>query len=173
MSQETVYIYTDASFSQAHKIAIIGHFFLFDNEKLELSKRANIPFFLEQISETNNIRAEIRSALVAIQMAPADLKVVLYTDCESICKLLSRRGNLEKTNFMSQRHSTPLNNTDLYKEFFKIMDSIQPELIWVKGHCRDRGINSIQNNFSYLDQKVRKQLRKVVSEITPSQNEGI
>lgn len=163
MALETVYIYTDASFNQRHKIAIIGHFYLFENENNKFHQQLSTPVFLEQIQETSNIRAEIRSSLNAIKKAPKALEFVLYTDCESLCNLPSRRENLEKTNFMSRKKSIPLNNADLYKEFFKVMDSVQLKLIWVKGHSPNRNNNPIESHFSVLDKKVRKQLREVIS----------
>ncbi len=142
-------IYTDASFSKTHGLAVIGYMI---SDKLTI----------REIKESNNIRAEIRGVIAslsaALSAAPKSASVTLYTDCQTVAGLISRRDKLEKTNFISQAKQTPLANADLYKEFYKIYDQLHPEIIWVKGHTSSKD-TKIKKNFSTVDKEVRKALR--------------
>lgn len=164
MNTDTVYIFTDASFDPKNKVAIIGHFFLFDSEFVLSAGNSDELIVFEKIEEKNNIRAELRSALVAINRAPKAAKVVVYTDCEAICNLPNRREKLENTKFIGQSKLTRLKNADLYEEFFDLIDSLDPEFVWVKGHSKRNTRELIQKNFAWLDRRVRKELRKVNSD---------
>ncbi|MES2769898.1 MAG: RNase H family protein [Bdellovibrionota bacterium] len=138
-------IYTDASFSKTHGLAVIGYMI---SDKLTIL----------EIKESNNIRAEIRGVITALSAAPKSASVTLYTDCQTVAGLIGRRDKLEKTNFISQAKQTPLANADLYKEFYKIYDQLHPEIIWVKGHTSSKD-TKIKKNFSTVDKEVRKALR--------------
>ena len=141
-------IYTDASFSKTHGLAVIGYMI---SDKLTIL----------EIKESNNIRAEIRGVITALNAAPKSASVTLYTDCQTVTELIGRRDKLEKTNFISQTKQTPLANADLYKEFYKIYDQLHPEIIWVKGHTSSKD-TKIKKNFSTVDKEVRKALRLAI-----------
>lgn len=149
-----VYIYTDASFSKNHSLGVIGYMIFGENEP-------QVPLTILEIKESNNIRAEIRGAILALGAAPKSSHVTLYTDCQTVTGLLDRREKLEKTNFISGAKGTPLANADLYKEFYKIYDQIRPNIIWVKGHTSNKD-SIIKKNFSLVDKAVRRALREAI-----------
>ena len=120
---------------------------------------AEIELNLVIASEINNIRAEIKATLMALKACPKNRNVVLYTDCQTTCGLISRRTKLEQTNFISQSKQQPLANADLYQEFYLLFDQIKPEIHWIKGHSPDKNMNHIQKIFSHLDKATRKKLR--------------
>ena len=165
----TIYLYTDASFSQSRKLAIIGYGIFQskeDHDKYPLSEKV---IHSLQIKESNNIRAEVQGALWALQRCLADFqpekKIILYTDCQTTCKLPARRKKLEALNFMSQSKHKTLANADLYQEFYKIYDILKPEVIWVKGHTPSKNQTMLQKNFAFLDSELRNVLRAVVKKV--------
>lgn len=162
---DTVYIYTDASFSKDHGIAIIGSVLFLSTEehdKFLLSELSESKISILEIKETNNIRAELRSAIHALQACSKANRVLLYCDCQTICDLPRRRKKLEQTSYISQSKNRPLVNEDLYREFYLIYDHIKPEINWIKGHSSGQNLDKIQKNFSHLDRAVRRNLRKAI-----------
>jgi ribonuclease HI len=160
--ENTIYIYTDASFSKPHNLAVIGYAIFDSTRQHETVPISDIQINIFKIEEKNNIRAEISGALVALKASPKNKKIVLYSDCQTTCGLLSRREKLESTDFISQSKGEALANADLYKEFYKLYDLTEPELHWVKGHSKNK-LTRVEKNFSYLDKEVRSFLRKTIS----------
>jgi ribonuclease HI len=157
-----IYIYTDASFSKSHEVAVIGYAIFNSTEEHESVPLAKLKLNISQIQENNNIRAEITGALMALRSCPKNKMVFLYSDCQTTCNLLSRREKLERTNYISQSKNQILANADLYQEFYRLYDLIRPEIQWVKGHSKNK-LTQIEKNFSHLDKEVRKYLRKTIS----------
>ncbi len=163
---QQVFIYADASYSKRAQLAVLG-FLIFKSHKEheELTATHQSPFLFE-MPESNNIRAELRGVLWALQSCLPDIKdsqTILYTDCQAISGLLNRRAHLEATQFISQSTKKPLSNMDLYKEFYKIYDLLQPQVIWVRGHTSQSSASKVESNFAVLDKAVRKRLRQKVA----------
>ena len=98
MKNDSIFIYCDASFSKIYQIAIIGSL-LFKNNKEHLHLSTEAQTKLIQIREINNIRAEIKGVILALQSCQNEKHVVLYTDCQTLSQLIRRRPHLEKTNY--------------------------------------------------------------------------
>lgn len=159
---DTFYIYTDASFSKEHGIAVIGYTSFVNSREHETTLASEKSVFLSEIKESNNIRAEIQAVLAAIDSCAVGSSIVLFTDCMGIKNLSSRRRKLESQNFISRTKNKKLTNADLYQRFFSLCDSHNLDLRWVKGHSSDTS-SRVQKNFSFLDKQVRRFLRKRVS----------
>ena len=159
------HLYTDASFNRESQIAVSGYL-LFKNSQ-DHDAGINDQSIIQTVSfqETTNIRAEIRGMLNALvkleefQAKDPKGEIKIYTDCQTITHLLSRRKNLEASGFISNRKQEVLPNADLYKKFFTLYDQVNPEIMWVKGHSAYQGNNLIRENFRYIDKLVRKKLR--------------
>ncbi len=151
-----IFVFADASFSKQFGIAVIGHVSTdtFDGEFL----KTDIVF--KSISETNNIRSELKAAIFALESCPPKRKIVLYSDCHAVCDLPSRREHLEKTNFISGAKNEELGNADLYRELIILLDRLSPELVWIKGHSSKKE-TSAERSFALLDKEVRKELRRI------------
>ena len=117
------------------------------------------------ISEKNNIRSEIRAAIMGLKSCHKKSNVVLYSDCHAVTKLPQRREKLERQKFISHSNGLILNNADLYQEFYSISDQLKIEIHWVKGHSSNKNADRVQKNFSNLDKQVRKKLRSQISEL--------
>ncbi len=148
---QQLFIYVDASYSREAQLAVLGFF-----------TTEQSPVFLE-VTETNNIRAELRGVIWALESCLKEqgaIQVVLYTDCQTVSGLLQRRARLEASQFLSKSKNKPLANMDLYKEFYKIYDLIQPKVVWVRGHTSRSMASQVEKNFSTLDKMVRQRLRQ-------------
>ncbi len=156
-----IYIYSDASFDKESQQAIIG-FALFQSElEHNTVSLTDLNPTLIQISESNNIRAELRSAIASLKSCVKTGHVTLITDCQTISDLPDRRQKLEQNNFISHSKQTFLNNKDLYQQFYQVFDQLQPKLVRVKGHTKAGIQTQIDKNFSQLDKLVRHRLRKI------------
>ncbi len=87
--------------------------------------------------------------------------VTLYTDCQAAKNLLARRSKLEARNYESRRGGGPLEHAGLYRRFFKLLDAIRPQIIWIEGHTRRRQRGAIQEIFAVVDRAVRERLRGI------------
>ena len=163
METTNYHIYTDASFSKNNLTAVTG-FILFESDDSH-RKEESQPIQTKTFKERNNIRAELEGVIFALEEVTKKKggQKNLYTDCESIAKLLQRRERLESSAFLSKKTKKPLNNADLYKRFFALCDRINPKVIWVKGHSRFKDRDLVRRNFSRVDKAVRKILRETVN----------
>lgn len=165
------FIYTDASFNKNFQTGVAG-FFIFNStaeHEKGLDSIASIPTIT--FTEKNNIRAEIRGALYALEffekkIEEKDFSLTLYTDCQTISHLLERREKLESTHYISKQKKAVLANADIYKAFFLIYDRLRPEIVWVKGHVSSENQTAIQKNFSFIDKAVREKLRSLILQPT-------
>lgn len=169
-SSSEIYLYTDASFSKAHTLAV-GGWILFKTRAEHEGREP--PAFKRTLSfeERNNIRAEVRAASQALayieETRPkeewANAEVHLYSDCQTVTELPKRREKLERTNFISGRTGKALANKDLYLEFFRLFDLISPIIHWLPGHSPKSTQSLEQHHFSFLDKLVRKKLRENIN----------
>lgn len=107
---------------------------------------------------TSSTRLELQTVLYALTRAPAADKVTIFTDSQNIIGLPARRKKLEAQAFCS-RQGKPLNNSDLYRSFFSLLDKQSCELIKVKGHSRASGKTMIEQIFALVDQAARRGCR--------------
>ena len=167
MSSDSIFIYTDASYDKSTQVAVSG-FLIVRGEALHQGPFSEMEIAQEivihRFQEMNNIRAEIRGALLALDAvkdeSPRPVQIFLYTDCQTICKLLGRRKNLESKNYISHAKNKMIANADLYKLFYSIFDDLTPIIHWIPGHSQARTQGSIEKRFSVLDRRVRRELRR-------------
>lgn len=165
MNFDTTFIYTDASYSKDHNIAVVGFFQLSGIDHHKLTVLSDIELHFEVISEKNNVRSEIRSAIMGLKSCNKKSNIVLYSDSHAVTKLHQRREKLERQKFISQSNGLILNNADLYQEFYSISDQFKIETRWIKGHSPNKKSDKNQGIFSSLDKQVRKKLRSKISEL--------
>jgi len=163
-SSNCLFLYSDASYSHQSLFGIAGYL-LFKNVEDHVENRISSAILKSsKIKETNNIRLELKAAIMALDAAwvESDTSTVveLFTDCQTISNLISRRAKLEASDFLSKKQGKTLHNADLYKHFFSIYDKLLPKITWVKGHSRKKEQNFIHRNFSMLDRFVRRELRE-------------
>ncbi|MEZ4743820.1 MAG: RNase H family protein [Bdellovibrionota bacterium] len=164
---KAIHLYTDASYDQNSKKGVAGVMvvkwreepFTFDSN-LASEAIINIKFF----ENTNCTSLEFEAiiwAMEALKELALETKIRIYTDCKSAVDLPRRRKHLENTQFISKRTGALLNNTSLYIKFFKLLDCLNPELVWVKGHKPAVERSLTDHLFNMVDKATRKALREV------------
>ena len=149
------HVYSDASFNPKTKSGVAG-FIITSNANASLEIKTEI------IKHTTCTRLELQGIIWALRYIDENLSaasITLYTDCKTACDLLRRRSKLECVDFSSGKTGEPLKNADVYKEYFKLLDKLKPELVWVKGHMPHKQRDHIQSTFAQLDKHVRQALR--------------
>lgn len=118
---------------------------------------------VKRFEQTSSTKLEIQTLLWALhEIKESNNKISVYTDSQNIISLLSRREKLEKNNFCSASGNV-LNNSELYQEFYKLIDTINCEFIKVAGHLKSNEKDYIDQLFTLVDRASRKALREYKS----------
>src|SRR4026208_1449487 len=99
----TLHLYTDASYSKETHKAVSGYLLFKTQQDHEAGINEESIIHTESFNETTNTRAEFKAMLSALEKIkeilaadPKDeTKIKIYTDCQAITHLLSRRTKLE------------------------------------------------------------------------------
>lgn len=130
---------------------------MFDQELSLESLRKNIK--VQRFEQTSSTKLELQTLLWALSDIQAlGCKVVVHTDSQNIIGLPGRRERLEKNEYRSKNNKL-LNNYELYKEFYRISDQIDFQLVKVRGHQATRHKDEIDRLFTLVDRASRNALR--------------
>lgn len=113
-----------------------------------------------RFEKTSSTKLELQTLLHAfgtISVSVKELKI--YSDSQNIISLLQRRERLEGNNFYSKGNRL-FNNTELYRNFFRMVDQLHCEFIKVKGHKKSNQKNEIERIFTLVDRASRNTVRK-------------
>lgn len=109
---------------------------------------------------TNSSRLELQTLLWALgKIGPRCGPLVVFTDSQTIAGLAARRRRLEANRFCSSAGKN-LSNSDLYREFYDVLDRMKFEIVKVKGHCRSSERNRESELFALVDKTAREALRR-------------
>jgi len=115
---------------------------------------------VKRFDNTSSTKLELQTLIWALdQIQGSTGKVIVYTDSQNIIGLLGRRNSLEQNNYRSGKNKL-LNNHKLYREFYKIMDQLDCELVKVKGHLSSIQKSDIDRLFTFVDRGSRKALKE-------------
>lgn len=113
-----------------------------------------------RFDDTSSVKLELQTLLWALsEIADFDGKIILYTDSQNIIGLHGRRKRLFNNDFMSKKNK-PINNSELYKQFFGLTDKLNIEIIKVEGHKKSGLKNEIDRLFTIVDRAARKAVRE-------------
>lgn len=163
LARPTYYLFTDASFDSASKLASCG-VLLLDKAAAFGEPASSKNVVTKFIKQTGCSGAEVCSAIYGLGII-SDLEVsrnpqvYLITDSTAVQGLVQRRPRLEKNNFLSRSSGKPLKNAEVYREFYQVYDQVRPEMILLKGHRPKHQRDPIEKQFAIVDQRVRKELR--------------
>lgn len=151
-------LFTDGSVDVQSKIGY-GAVLCISNDELfsqELKQRIQTKRF----ENTSSTKLELQTLIWALaELELGDQKIIIYTDSQNITQLLERRQRLEKSYFRSKSGEL-LNNYELYKEFFQMIDLLNCKIVKVKGHQPTKYKNEIEHVFTLVDKASRKALRQ-------------
>jgi ribonuclease HI len=171
-------IFTDAATSSKFKVAV-GVYLCLDSIYLDslstCSDEVLASNLFDQIvctryaskkSTWSEIKTVIDALSEVLPTAGPDMKVAIYTDCQSLCDLLGRRKEkLERNNFITKAGKV-LENASLYRELFELADKLQIKTFKIKGHHSTTHHLTIHDKiFAILDKLSRAKLRSIVSDL--------
>lgn len=115
-----------------------------------------------RFEETTSTKLELQMLLHAFGVVPSSVdRLEVYTDSQNIISLLKRRSRLEANDFHSKENRL-LNNAELYREFFGVIDQFKCEFIKVKGHKKTNQKNDVERIFTLVDRASRNALRREI-----------
>jgi len=117
---------------------------------------------LQMFEETSSTQLELETFLWAIEGIDVKTELSIYTDCQNIIGLPSRREKLEKSNYHTKT-GKPLKHSKLYKHFFLLTDKYPCKFIKVKGHKKSQLKDETDKLFTLVDKASREALRKYFS----------
>ncbi len=161
-------LFTDGSVDNKSKIGY-GAYLTFSELGFSFKSIKMNKVQLKRFEATSSTRLELQTLLWALSEIDLSAdKIFIFTDSQNITNLPSRRKHLEENNYSTKKNNL-IKNNDLYKEFYKITDKLDYELVKIKGHKRSFQKNDIDWLFTLVDRASRKALRKEKTEIiTPS-----
>lgn len=156
----SVKLFCDGSVNPQKKIGFGAYFILRDEENIESAKKR---INLKKFENTSSTKLELEVLLWALEDEKLnDKKVVVYTDCQNILGLNSRKEKLEKNNYKSNTGKL-IKNLELYKKFYNLMDILDCSFEKVQGHKKTSLKSSIDKLFNLVDKASRKALREYIN----------
>lgn len=114
----------------------------------------------KRFENTSSSKLELEALLWAFsEFNGANYKIFVYTDCQNIIGLKTRRERFEKNDYLS-RTNKRIKNHELYKAFYKITDLLDCEFVKVKGHKKKETKDEIDKIFTLVDKASRNALRE-------------
>ena len=136
-----------------------GAYLLVNEHELSLdSSWASVK--VKRFENTSSTKLELQTLIWALDEIQSTGKMIdVYTDSQNIIGLPGRRGRIEQNNYRSKKNRL-FNNHELYREFYRITDQIDCELIKVRGHLSSIKKNGIDRFFTLVDRASRKAMRE-------------
>jgi len=154
---DKLFLFADGSVDPKLKIGYGAYLAVNENELSKDSKRAQVK--VKSFEETSSTKLELQTLIWALtEIHGASRKVVVFTDSQNIIGLPRRRNGLEQNDYCSGKNKL-INNHKLYREFYKIMDQLDCELIKVEGHLSLMQKDDIDRLFTLVDRASRKTLK--------------
>lgn len=115
---------------------------------------------VKRFEQTSSTKLELQTLLWALSEIPAaGGKLMIYTDSQNIIGLPARRERLEQNDYRSS-NGRLLNNYQLYREFYRMTDQLDCELIKVQGHRQSKQKTAVDQMFTLVDRASRQALRQ-------------
>jgi len=157
---EKLLLFTDGSVHVQTGIGFGAFLFVNDIETPldELKNKVQVVRF----EETSSTKLELQTLLHAFATIPETVeKIEIYSDSQNILSLIRRRKRLEQNNYHS-KGNRPLNNAELYRNFFRMTDRFHCEFKKVKGHKKTNQKDDVERIFTLVDRASRNALRKEI-----------
>lgn len=154
---DKLFLFTDGSVNNQTNIGFGACLFV-DDYQLSLDElKAQVK--IKRFENTSSTKLELQTLLWALtKIQTVEQEILVYTDSQNIIGLLDRRKRLEKQNFKS-KNNVPLKNENLYREFYRVVNTLQCEFVKVKGHKPGRQKNKTDQIFTLVDRASRNALR--------------
>ena len=160
---KNIYLFTDGSVNPQKKIGYGAYFTLYEEELslITIEPKINTKKFLD----TSSTKLELETLLWALRdEVLQNYHIVIYTDCQNILGLESRREGFEENAYYTKKQKL-IKNHELYKEFYKAVDELSCKFIKVKGHKVQDQKDHIDKLFTLVDKASRIALREDMSKL--------
>jgi ribonuclease HI len=155
-------LFTDGSVDAKTRIGF-GAYLAIDNmdhSLVDLKVNVKVKKFENTSSTTLELQTLLWAMDDALLLSPEKtMRVAVYSDSQNTAGLLARRSGLEEREYFAS-NGKRLNNAELYKQFFKVIDRCSCQIIKVDGHKSLHSKNDIDNLFSLVDKASRFALRE-------------
>ena len=159
MSDE-IYLFIDGSVNPQSKIGF-GASLIVENLAIS-SDEAKELVQLKRFENTSSTKLELQILLHTLaKLEKSKKRVIVYTDSQNSVGLSDRRLRFEKNNYIS-KNGQRIDNHELYKEFYRITDVLNCQVLKVKGHKNSSLKNKIDFFFTLVDRAARNGLRSHV-----------
>ncbi|MFT7861224.1 MAG: RNase H family protein [Sulfurimonas sp.] len=109
--------------------------------------------------ETSSTKLELQTLLWALQeIQPLKKHITIYTDSQNTMGLLNRRERFEKNDYLTSKGKL-IANHELYKEFYRLTDTLDCSFVKVKGHKHSSEKDIIDKIFTLVDRGSREALK--------------
>lgn len=151
-------LFIDGSCNPQKKIGY-GSYLLLDDDNYDLEQLKSKVVF-KKFEDTSSTKLEIQTLLWTLKdLDIKDAQIEIYTDCQNLIGLIDRKEKLQTLDYHSSSGKL-LNNSELYKEFFELLDMYEFTLVKVKGHKKNSLKDEIDKIFNLVDKGSRSELRK-------------
>lgn len=153
-----VKLYIDGSVNHSTKLGFGAYLLL--NQSASNNEKLTKHVQIKQFEQTSSTTLELETLLWAVsEHINTYRKWTIFTDSQNIIQLQERRKRLEEAEFYN-KNNTELKNAALYKAFFKMMDTVDCEIIKLKGHKKKHEKDTDDMFFTLVDRASRKALRE-------------
>ena len=152
-------LFTDSSVNPQLKIGFAA-FLKVTDEKVSLEEIKK-EIKIKRFENTSSTKLELQTFLWAIEEINLNTSFLIevYTDCQNIIGLPNRKEKIQSLNYHSSSGKL-LNKSELYKDFFKLLEKYNCEFIKVKGHKKNSLKDEIDDIFNLVDKASRNALRE-------------
>jgi ribonuclease HI len=151
-------LFTDGSVNTKSGVGCGAYLLVPENEIF--SDGLNSKVKLKRFENTSSTKLEIQTLLWALsEVGGFEGKIIIYTDSQNILGLSNRRERLEKNDFQSKR-GLEMNNSELYRQFFRMTDLLNCEFRKVEGHKKTNRKDNIDKLFTIVDRASRNAVRE-------------
>lgn len=156
--KNNIYLFIDGSVNPQLKIGF-GAYVLLDDLNTNILKE---DIKTQIFTDTSSTKLELQVLLYALnEITTKQYYLTIYTDCQNILTLNSRRDTLEKNRYLTKTGKV-VKNTKEYKEFYKLIDTYNCNFIKLKGHKKKNTKDDIDKIFSLVDKTARIKLREYI-----------
>lgn len=162
----TLILFTDGSVNTKTRIGFGAYLAVtdLDSPVIDLTTKIKV----KKVTNTSSTKLELQTLLWAINDAALTSEteiadIVIYTDSQNIVGLPARRSGLEQRGYYSG-NGRRLNNTELYQQFYAMMEHYNYQIIKVAGHKPKQTKNTVDKLFSLVDNASRSALRAYLAE---------
>ncbi|MBY0474263.1 MAG: ribonuclease H [Nitrosomonas sp.] len=155
-------IFTDGSVNTQLKVGY-GAYLVVSDLKVSIDS-LKYRVKVKRFEQTSSTKLELQTLLWSLNEMIAlangcDIALTVYTDSQNIIGLPGRRARLEQSNYFSSKNR-PLNNYELYQEFYRLTARLNCELVKIVGHQASSKKDEIDRLFGLVDQASRRALRE-------------